>query len=238
MKQCLRGLLFVFLCSCLGSICLLFKRTSLKNKNIFFIGLSTGVMLAASIWSLLVPAIDQCGNIIEVIVGFTMGVLLFILFEIILFRKNKNVDYVEKMYFALTFHNIPEGMAVGLTYGLGIITGNFINGALIALAIGIQNIPESFAISIPLYNKERNKIKTLIKVVMSAAVEPLFGILGFLMFSTMEKFSSFLLSMAGGTMIYVVISELIPEFGNEKKMYGEIGFIIGFVVMMTLDVLL
>lgn len=238
MKQCFYGLFFIFLCSCTGFAFIFFAKKSNKSINNFFVGFSTGVMLAASIWSLLIPALENTQNIFIVVTGFVFGCTILIVLNLIFVSLGKKIDYIDKMYLTLSVHNIPEGLLVGMSYGYCLLTGNFINGHLMAFAIGVQNIPESIAVSIPLYNKERKLWKTLIKIFMSAFIEPIFGLIGFLFVSYINGISNFILSFAAGNMIYVVVSELIPEFNKEKKNSGEIGFICGFIIMMIFDVIM
>ena len=238
MKECIFGAIFIFIGSCVGALTLFVNKKINKRVYNFFVGFASGVMMAASIWSLLIPAIEGAQNILVVFIGFIIGSLILFCLDIAFDMMGNKTDYIDKMYFALTLHNIPEGLIVGIAYGYGALVGDFISGHLMAFAIGIQNIPESIALAVPLYNKEENKLMTLAKILISAVVEPVFCMLGFLFFSFMIRVSSFLLSIAAGNMIYVLISELIPEINKEECKIGRLGFLFGFLIMMFFDILI
>ena len=238
MKQCIFGAIFIFIGSCVGVLTLFFNKKINKRGYNFFVGFATGVMMAASIWSLLIPAIEGAENVLIVFSGFIIGSLILFLLDIVFDMMGNKVDYVDKMYFALTLHNIPEGLIVGISYGYCLLTGDYIGGHMMAFAIGIQNVPESIALAVPLYNKEEKKRRAFVKILVNAVVEPIFCILGLFFISFMIKMSSFLLSVAAGNMIYVLISELIPEFNKEEYKVGRMGFLIGFMIMMAFDVLI
>ncbi|MBR2891938.1 MAG: ZIP family metal transporter [Bacilli bacterium] len=239
MEKCLFGLIFIFLCSSLGVFYVIFSKRVLNDKIMtMFLGFAGGVMLAASIWSLLIPSIELAKSLEEVVLGTVIGISTMLVVELLLKITHKNYDHIDKMYLAVTIHNMPEGLIVGLTYGLGVISGDYLSGLLMAIAIGLQNIPEGIALSVPIYNKERKKIKTLILILISAIAEPLFGFLGFLLFYYLEKFTSVFLSFAAGIMIFVVFCEFMPLVIRRKGFLSKLGFIIGFLIMMLLDIFL
>ncbi|MBQ2891404.1 MAG: ZIP family metal transporter [Bacilli bacterium] len=229
----------IMICSSLGSIFPFIYNKEINYKlNQFIGGFASGVMLAAAIWSLLVPAFEMDKSGIMVIVSFIIGVLIIILIDIITIKSHNESDYVNKIYFVVTAHNVPEGMIVGLAVAIGMTEQNFENAILIAIAIGLQNIPESIALSSMLYSKNKNKFRSFFYSFLSGAVEPLFGIIAFLLVGYLENMIAMFLGMAGGCMIYVVLSEMIPNTIEEEVLEGKIGIIVGFMIMMIMDIFL
>lgn len=246
--QALLATIFTYLVTLLGaSIVFFFKKIS-KNVMDAMLGFAAGVMIAASYFSLLAPAIDTSSELnlnpwLITSIGFLSGGLLLFLadkiFNKFLGKKNKRILMLIS---SITIHNIPEGMAVGIAFGS---TYYSINGAttisalMLALGIGLQNFPEGTAVSIPLLREGMSRKKAFFYGQLSAIVEPIFGVIGAILVLKMQLLLPFFLSFAAGAMIYVVISELIPESQtNEKKELMAIFTIIGFIVMMILDVAL
>ncbi len=246
--QALLATIFTYLVTLLGaSIVFFFKKIS-KNVMDAMLGFAAGVMIAASYFSLLAPAIDTSSELnlnpwLITSIGFLSGGLLLFLadkiFNKFLGKKNKRILMLIS---SITIHNIPEGMAVGIAFGstyYGINGATTISALMLALGIGLQNFPEGTAVSIPLLREGMSRKKAFFYGQLSAIVEPIFGVIGAILVLKMQLLLPFFLSFAAGAMIYVVISELIPESQtNEKKELMAIFTIIGFIVMMILDVAL
>lgn len=246
--QAFLATLFTFLVTTLGaSIVIFFKRVS-KNVMDAMLGFAAGVMIAASFFSLLAPAIEACLELnlipwLMVFLGFFMGgLLLFVtdkIFNRILSHRHKRILMLIS---SITIHNIPEGMAVGIAFGsvfYGINGATTLSAMMLALGIGLQNFPEGSAVSIPLLRDGVSKKKAIFLGGLSAIVEPIFGVIGAFLVLKLQILLPFLLAFAAGAMIYVVVSELIPESqSNKKKELMAIFTIIGFSVMMILDVAL
>lgn len=244
--QALIATIFTYLITLLGAaIVFMFKKI---NKNIMdaMLGFAAGVMTAASYFSLLAPAISYCEELkitpwIIIFIGFFAGgLLLFIadkIFDKIFTKKNKRILMLIS---SITIHNIPEGMAVGIAFGsifYGIGGATTLSALMLALGIGLQNFPEGSAVSIPLLREGMSRKKAFFYGQLSAIVEPIFGVIGAILVLKIRVLLPFFLSFAAGAMIYVVVSELIPESqSNEKKDLMAIFTIIGFSIMMILDV--
>ncbi len=261
MKTVLFGLLIPFIGTAAGSACVFFLKKELKNGvQRALTGFAAGVMVAASIWSLIVPAIEQSATkgrwaFLPAFIGFWLGILFLLLLDHVIPHLHRNIDQAEQaegpknhlsrtimMVLAVTLHNIPEGMAVGVVYA-GLLSGsaNITAGGALALALGIaiQNFPEGAIISMPLFTEGKSKTQSFWLGVLSGAVEPLFGGLTILIASLVVPAMPYLLTFAAGAMLYVVVEELIPEMstGNHSNI-GVVFFAIGFSLMMALDVAL
>lgn len=246
--QALIATLFTYLLTALGaSIVFFFKKIS-KNVMDAMLGFAAGVMTAASYFSLLAPAIESSIELnltpwlITFIGFFSGGLLLFIadkIFNKLLNRKNKRILMLVS---SITIHNIPEGLAVGIAFGsifYGINGATLLSAIMLAIGIGLQNFPEGSAVSIPLLREGMSRKKAFFYGQLSAIVEPIFGVLGALLVLKVRILLPFFLAFAAGAMIYVVVSELIPESqSNKKKELMAIFTIIGFSIMMILDVAL
>ena len=264
MKTVIWGLLIPFIGTAAGAACVFFLKKDLRaGVQRALTGFAAGVMVAASIWSLIVPAIEQSADkgrwaFLPAFIGFWMGIL-FLLFLLLLdhviphlHRSIDQADQIEgpksrlnrtiMMVLAVTLHNIPEGMAVGVVYaGLVSGSGNITAGGALALALGIaiQNFPEGAIISMPLFAEGKSKPKSFWLGVLSGAVEPVFGGLTVLIASLVVPAMPYLLSFAAGAMLYVVVEELIPEMSaGEHSNIGVVFFAVGFSLMMALDVAL
>lgn len=256
---CLLGTLFTFFVSTLGAMNIfLVKKDISQNVQCLFLGFAGGVMLAASIWSLLMPGITmaqerhQIGWLV-ISGGFLFGVAILLLLDFGVKRKfaklqeNKQKVHLSRktsmFIMAVTLHNIPEGMAVGMAFALAAQNAsdmNLMSGAIaLALGIGIQNYPEGIAVVLPLLREGISKKRAFFIGCLSAAVEPIFGVLAAVLSGVVISIMPAFLAFAAGTMIYVVVEELIPEAHlGEKKNIGTLGFVVGFLVMMILDVTL
>ena len=257
--EVMQGILIPFLGTTLGASCvLLMKKAFNKNVERALTGFAAGVMVAASIWSLLIPAIEQCEDdmghlaFIPAAVGFMLGIGFLLLLDKLIPHLHMNTDKAEGMksdfsdktlmLLAVTLHNIPEGMAVGVVYaGLVYGSADITAAAAMALALGIaiQNFPEGAIISMPLHASGMGKAKAFIYGTLSGAVEPIGALLTIAAAGMIIPAMPYLLSFAAGAMIYVVVEELIPEMSEgEHSDIGVVSFSVGFVVMMILDVAL
>lgn len=254
----LLGLMIPFAGTSLGSACVfLMKRKMDRQIERALTGFAAGVMVAASVWSLLVPAMEQSESMgrlafLPAFVGFWIGILFLLLLDSVIPHLHMNTDKAEgpkskltkitMMVLAVTLHNIPEGMAVGVVYA-GFKSGNvnITAGAALALSLGIaiQNFPEGAIISMPLAAEGKSRKKAFIYGVLSGAVEPVFGFLTIVAAGLIVPAMPYLLSFAAGAMLYVVVEELIPEMSEgEHSNIGVVMFAVGFSLMMALDVAL
>ena len=252
------GLLIPFLGTTLGSAMVFFMKNKMNNKvEKLLLGFASGVMIAASIWSLIMPSIDMAKeqNVISWLpatVGFLFGILFLLVLDSIIPHLHLNSNKPEglkaklqkttMMVLAVTLHNIPEGMAIGVVFA-GAISGNsgITMAGAIALAIGIaiQNFPEGAIISMPLKSEGTSKLKAFLYGTLSGIVEPIGAIITIALTSLVVPILPYLLSFAAGAMIYVVVEELIPSAQTgEHSNISTIGLAIGFVIMMILDVAL
>ena len=252
------GLAIPFLGTALGSAMVFFIKNKINGKvEKLLLGFAAGVMIAASIWSLIIPAInmeEQQGGIswIPAAIGFLLGILFLLILDSVIPHLHLKSDRPEgvrakfkkvtMLVLAVTLHNIPEGMAVGVTFAGALIgnSGITIAGALaLALGIAIQNFPEGAIISMPLKAEGISKSKAFFYGTLSGIVEPIGAMITILLTSAIEPILPYILSFAAGAMIYVVVEELIPESQEgEHSNIGTIGVAIGFIIMMILDVAL
>ena len=221
------------------------------------LGFTGGVMVAASFWSLLAPAIEMSGGdgfvkVIPAAVGFALGALFIFGLDKVLPHMHINFKETEGikspwqrttlLVLAITLHNIPEGLAVGVLFGgvaAGIPEASIAGAVTLAIGIGIQNFPEGIAVSMPLRRMGMSRRKSFMYGQSSAIVEPIFGVLGAVAVTFFTPILPYALSFAAGAMIFVVVEEVIPETQQDKNTdIATLGFIGGFIVMMTLDVAL
>lgn len=253
-----QGLMIPFLGTALGSACVLFMKNRMNPMlQRALTGFAAGIMVAASIWSLLIPAMEQSEamgkwSFIPAVAGFWLGILFLLVLDRIVPHLHMNSDKAEgpesslqkttMLVLAVTLHNLPEGMAVGVVYA-GLLAGNSgitATGALaLSLGIAIQNFPEGAIISMPLRAEGVSKKKAFLYGALSGAVEPIGAALTILAAGLFVPVLPYLLSFAAGAMLYVVVEELIPEMSEgEHSNVGTILFAVGFAVMMALDVAL
>lgn len=252
------GISFIFIMTTLGAAMVFFFRKQMSDSfKRIFLGFAAGVMIAASVWSLLIPAIEEAehqGYIgwIPPTIGFIAGGLFLLLVDNLLPHLHFDQDKPEglkssfkrttMLVFAVTLHNIPEGLAVGLAFGLAMQAGSSIVIASafgLAIGIGIQNFPEGAAISLPLRQEGLKTGKSFLYGMLSGAVEPVFAVIGLILASQLTFIMPWFLAFAAGAMIYVVVEELIPESQlGEHSNVGTIAVMAGFVIMMILDVAL
>lgn len=229
----------------MGALLIFFFNKMSKTLNVITLGLASGIMFSASIFSLLLPSIEYSEaswgkyKVISISIGLLLGGLFMIILDIItskIFKKNDKNAKTFRFFTAITVHNIPEGLSVGFAIGTVVATNSSPMLAFtFALGIAIQNFPEGLATALPIYSTTENKKKSCILAILSGAIEPLFAIVGYFLATSLTNLLPWLLTFSAGSMIYVIIEELTPEIHNENKPYGTWAFIIGFVAMMILD---
>ena len=240
---------FAFLMTVSGAATVFLFRKQMNDwLQKIFLGFASGIMIAASVWSLIIPAIDQASASgvlpwIPAAMGFLFGGLFLLVVDGFFAKYTRHSNRVNILVFAVTLHNIPEGMAVGLAFALAAQhmdqTELYAAAFALALGIGIQNFPEGAAVSLPLRQEGMSLKRAFLYGVLSAAVEPLFGMLVVLVSGLIRPAMPWLLSFAAGAMIYVVVEELIPGANDEGRSHrGTIGSMAGFLIMMILDVAL
>lgn len=257
MQSTIIGILIPFLGTSLGAACVYFMKGEMKpGLQKALLGFASGVMIAASVWSLLIPAMDMAAGLgklafIPAAVGFLLGIFFLLLLDHVI--PHMHIDRQEEgpranlkkntmLVLAVTLHNIPEGMAVGVVFA-GWLSGSTemsMAGAFaLALGIAIQNFPEGAIISMPLLSEGHSKHRAFGLGLLSGIVEPVGAVLTILLSGLILPVLPYLLAFAAGAMCYVVVEELIPE-SNEgaHSNIGTIGFALGFVLMMILDVAL
>jgi len=249
--------LFTWGVTALGALTVLFLK-KIKQKFLdLMLGFASGVMLAASYWSLLEPSIEISKRNYQLIwlpptIGFLLGAFILRLFDLILPHLHINYPITEKegiktkftsttlLILAITLHNIPEGLAIGVSFGSASISmkqSDILSSIALSIGIGLQNFPEGIAVAYPIRRSGKSRFLSFFYGQLSAIVEPIAAILGFLTLKISEILLPYALSFAAGAMIYVVIEEVIPEAERNKNTdIATIGAIIGFVCMMILDI--
>ena len=256
--EVVQGLLIPFCGTTLGAACVFFLRKPLGTAvQRALTGFAGGVMVAASIWSLLIPAMDESSHLgrlafLPAAIGFWLGILFLLLLDRLIPHLHRNCQEAEgpkcrlgrttMLALAVALHNLPEGMAVGVLYA-GWLSGNgdiSLAGALtLSIGIAIQNFPEGAIVSMPLKAEGLSRRKAFLYGTLSGVVEPLGGILAIVLAGIMVPALPYALSFAAGAMIFVVVEELIPEMSQgEHSNLGAVFFAVGFTAMMILDVAL
>ncbi len=251
--------LIPFLGTVLGSAMVFFLKKEINPKvEKILIGFAAGVMIAASIWSLIIPSIEQASiegitiSWMPAAIGFALGMIFLLIFDSLLPHQHLDNDAPEGLktnlhkskllFFSVTLHNIPEGMAVGAVLAALLATNSnisFMAALSLVIGIAIQNYPEGAIISMPIYNTGVTKKKSFLYGVISGIVEPIAAILMFFLVNYLSFLLPYFLSFAAGAMIYVVVEELIPESQEGKHSnLATIGLMLGFLLMMILDVAL
>ena len=248
--QALIATLFTWFVTIIGAmIVFLFKKI---NKNVMdaMLGFAAGIMLAASFFSLLNPSLNMAKSLnlnpwLVALIGFLSGGILLFIGDKLFSKFNKNENKTKRslmLITSITLHNIPEGLAVGVAFGsliYGIDNVTLTSACMLALGIGIQNFPEGTAVSLPLRREGFSRHKSFILGALSGIVEPISGVIGALLVMKVRILLPYLLAFASGAMIYVVVCELIPESQtNKRKDIITIFTLIGFAIMMVLDVAL
>lgn len=252
----------IFLGTTLGSLAVFFFKKNFSDAvNTLVLGFASGVMLSTSIFGLLIPASEevraldfyQHWEFVPIVVGFLLGCLILYLLDILIPHIHLSTNSDEgvhrekyskqtKFFIAITLHNIPEGLSVGFAAGLALssTSGEYVTSLLaLSLAIAIQNIPEGAAVSIPYYGLGVSKPKSFLLGTLTGVVEPLFAIIGLFIASWFAPLMPWLLSLAAGMMIYVTLDEILPEsISGKLSHYGVWSFIVGFMVMLILEMVL
>lgn len=257
-QEVLKGILIPFLGTSFGASCVFFMKKSMNELlQRALTGFAAGVMVAASVWSLLIPAMEQSEGMEELsfipaVIGFWIGILFLLFLDHMVPHLHMNSKQAEgpkshlqkttMLVLAVALHNLPEGMAVGVVYA-GMLTGNseitVMSAMALSIGIAIQNFPEGAIISMPLHAEGIKKSKAFLYGVLSGVVEPVGAALTILAAGFVVPALPYFLSFAAGAMIYVVVEELIPEMSSGKHSnIGTVLFAVGFSVMMALDVAL
>lgn len=249
---------FTALMTALGAaMVFLFRNKTSPTLHRAMLGFAAGVMIAASMWSLLIPAIEKAENMgyigwLPAAGGAVIGILLLLAMDSLLPQLRPDSFHIEGgetsprrtalLVLAVTLHNIPEGMAVGISFALAAQSGDpalLTAASALAVGIGIQNFPEGAAIALPLRQEGMGRGRAFAVGTLSGIVEPIFGLLTVLLVGSIQPLMPWLLSFAAGAMLYVVVEELIPEANtSQHKHSGTIGVMVGFLMMMVLDVAL
>lgn len=242
----------------LGAACVFLMRRSMPGLlQKVLTGFAAGVMVAASVWSLLIPSIEMTDreglpSILPALVGFAAGILFLLLLDVIVPHQHPEESHPEgpkskmsrtsKLVFAITLHNLPEGMAVGVALAAALENNAYMSMAsAVALSVGIaiQNFPEGAIVSMPLHAAGNSRMRSFVIGALSGIVEPIGAVLTIVLAATVIPILPYLLAFAAGAMLYVVVEELIPETQHGAHSNGgTLGFAAGFMLMMALDVLL
>ena len=252
MREAFYGILIPFLGTSLGAACVFFMKKTLSDTvQRALTGFAAGVMVAASVWSLLIPAIEQSVGMgkfafVPAVVGFYVGMLFLLLLDHVIPHLHQNSSEAEgpesqlarttMMVLAVTLHNIPEGMAVGLAFALAGVQGGLAAAAVLALGIGVQNLPEGLAVALPFRASGLSRGKSFALGTLSGAVEPVFGMLAVLMMGAAQSALPGMMAFCAGAMMQVVFAEMIPQAAKTRA--GVAGVMAGYTLMMALDLAL
>ena len=251
------GISLIFICTTLGALCVFFirKKEISPKLNMIFMGFAAGVMFSASFFSLIKPALESGVQYMPpwsvVVIAIILGAGFLWLIDKLVphFHVNENkeegldakrLSKTSKMFLAVTIHNIPEGLSVGIAFGVALSQSNnaalLMGALLLAIGIGIQNIPEGMVVSLPVKGATGSSPKAFVFGMLSGIVEPIAAVLGLFLAMQIQGIMPWALAFAAGCMIYVVAEEMIPEMTNEgHNHYGVWSFFVGFVIMLALD---
>ena len=252
------GFSIIFVATTLGAALVFFFKKDISDKtNTLFLGFAAGIMIAASVWSLLIPSIEGAASygkwsFVPAVVGFLVGGVFLVLLDKLVPHLHKGTGQEEgphtalnksvKLFLAITIHNIPEGLAVGFAFGGAAVVGTteaMITALGLAIGIAIQNFPEGAAVALPLKRATGSSGKSFLFGMGSGAVEPIAAVIGYFLAATLIAAQPWLLSFAAGAMIFVVAEDLIPDAKlTDNPHLGTWGVMVGFAVMMALDVAL
>ncbi len=244
------GICFIFFMTCLGASLIFFAKKEERNNRPFLSNLCGGIMLASSFFSLLLPAITSAESygkfaFLPACLGFVVGAVFMWGLDFLLNKTKgsnkfgRGLSKNKKVFIAISLHNIPEGLSVGVALGtavMGFGAISMLSAVSLAVGIGIQNIPEGFAVAQPAFEECGKKAKAFFYGFFSGILEPIFAVLGFFLSFAFTAVLPWLLAFAGGTMIFTIISELLLDQQQEKDDRAVWGFIVGFVIMMLLDI--
>ena len=244
----------IFIATTFGASLVFFIKNDInKQLNSIICGFSAGVMIAASVFSLILPSIDDASylgalDFLPASLGVFIGALFLLIVDLFIFLLNRHKskklspekDKLTKFITAFVMHNIPEGLAVGFAFGSALALDQALAGAIgLTIGIAIQNIPEGLAVALPTYKFTKNKGKSFVFGMLSGAVEPIFAFFGVIVASKIQSLLPWLMAFSAGAMLFVTVEDLIPDAKySEKSHVGTYSFIFGFVIMMILDVLL
>ena len=255
------GISLIFLCTTLGSAFVFFLRKEISEKwNKIIIGFAGGIMLSASCFSLIAPVLEEKSQPVPgyfiAAIGIILGVLFLYLIDKFLPHlhvreneeegiKTKRVKKTTKMFLAVTIHNIPEGLSVGIAYGVALANlrndsalgmTSLASALSLAIGIGLQNIPEGLAVALPFKSETKNTTKAFLYGMGSGAVEPVAAVIGLFLAMEVEAIMPWALSFSGGAMLYVILEEMVPEAkGDSVNHSGIFAFLFGFILMMVMD---
>ncbi len=239
------GLLTFFITALGSMLVFVFKKVNNLVLNIMM-GVSAGVMISASIWSLLLPSIEQANSVLLVVLSFLGGIFILFLgditFDKLLSKKGTiNKEALQRntlLMFSITLHNIPEGLAIGVAFGSVAFNNDILGALALAIGIGIQNFPEGCAVSLPLKRSGLSNFKSFLYGALSAIVEPISALFGAILVLKINNIMPIFLACAAGAMLYVAIKELIPESQSEgHNSLITVFTLVGFILMMLLDLL-
>ena len=252
------GFSIIFIATTLGAALVFFFKKDISDKtNTLFLGFAAGIMIAASVWSLLIPSIESAESygkwsFVPAVIGFLCGGVFLVILDKLVPHLHKGTGQEEgphndfrkstKLFLAITIHNIPEGLAVGFAFGGAAVLGTqaaYLTALGLAIGIAIQNFPEGAAVALPLKKATGSSVKSFLFGMGSGAVEPVAAVIGFFLASTLTAAQPWLLAFAAGAMIFVVAEDLIPDAKlADHPHLGTWGVMVGFAVMMALDVAL
>ena len=251
------GISLIFICTTLGALLVFFvrKKEISPKLNKIFMGFAAGVMFSASFFSLIKPALESevsyMPSWLVVVISILLGALFLWGIDKVVPHfhignneeegiNTKRLSKTSKMFLAVTIHNIPEGLSVGIAFGVAMAQANNVSmlmaGLLLAIGIGIQNIPEGMVVSLPVKAESGSSLKAFLFGMLSGIVEPIAGVIGLFLAMQIQGIMPWALAFAAGCMIYVVTEEMIPEMTSEGKEHSGVwSFFIGFVIMLALD---
>lgn len=255
------GFSIIFIATTLGSaLVYLFKGQISPKINTIILGFASGVMIAASVWGLIIPSIEIVTtdygwgvySFVPAVIGFLLGGGFLVLLDHVVPHFHKGTNEEEgpknntpkslKLFLAVTIHNIPEGLAVGFAFGAAAAinqTAGYVSALALAIGIAIQNLPEGAAVALPMRNVTNSKHKAFLYGMGSGVVEPIFAIIGYFLAFALNILQPWLLAFAAGAMVFVVAEDLIPDSKlNEHPHLGTWGLMVGFALMMILDITL
>ena len=253
------GFTIIFVATTLGAALVFAFRSGMSERlNTLFLGFASGVMVAASVWSLLIPSIDGASegwgdwSFVPAVLGFLLGGGFLVLIDKLVPHLHWGTNEEEgpkshlkkpaKLFLAVTIHNIPEGLAVGFAFGAAAAAGEygaFVSALGLAIGMAIQNLPEGAAVALPMRSATGSRLKAFLYGAASGAVEPLFAVVGYFLAANLTAAQPWFLAFAAGAMIFVVVEDLIPDAHlSEHPHFGTWGAMAGFALMMALDVAL
>lgn len=252
------GFVLVFIGTAAGAaVVFVFKKDISPKFNTLFLGFAAGIMIAASVWSLIIPSLEGAESYGELswlpaAVGIVVGGVFLTVLDKIVPHIHTGTNEVEgmpsnaamstKLFLAVTIHNIPEGLAAGVVFGAAAATGSdeaYYAALVLAIGMAVQNFPEGIAVALPLHAATGSKVKAFLYGAASGIVEPIFALVGYFLTSFVEVLQPWLLAFAAGAMLFVVAEDLIPDAKLQDNPHlGTWGVVAGFVLMMVLDVVL